>query len=330
MSKAFKPFNNSAGSSSERTSNLRRETMYQAVVKSQKDYQRLRGYQDWNREFSLKLCEPGFVDANSKPVSQLNQVGSYRTYLDLAIGKRLINPVVNGEEALNMQSNMGAFYRIDVLPNLVVSTTQANNGAAPMPVVAGTFIGPNNTATDLSNNLVTGYGGGSPLNAANASGTAIGGIGRISWPNSSQGDLPTDYNQFVARGPNSGNVYDNYPGYVADPYSVLTDPCVGDSTSGKVRKINPNLSVDARWLDSYWRASSGQPLTGFSFPTKVTFGTQNTLYDNSNAAIPNWMVAPMTSISDANNIGIPYYDPAAFEGASTKYCGDPVVTSQSR
>ena len=149
MSKAFKPFNNSAGTSSERTSNLRREVMYTAVTKSQAA-NKLNQYQSTNRNFRLTSCS----DTNGNNVSTMVSAADYKTYMDLAIGKRVVNPVLNGVEAYSLDGRMGAFYRLNVGKGAVIATTDASNGSAPLPDVAG-------------------------------------GSGMIAWPNSSQGDVPT-------------------------------------------------------------------------------------------------------------------------------------------
>ena len=52
----------------------------------------------------------------------------------------------------------------------------------------------------------------------------------------------------------------------------------------------------ARWLESYWGATGGQPLTGFSFPSQVVFGTQDTQYQDT---IGSYKVAPMTQIKSS-------------------------------
>ena len=83
MSKAFKSFNNSSGTSGERTSNLRRTAMYTAVTKSQNAHQ-LRQYQCSNRNFRLTSC----TDSNGNNGSTLVSAADYKTYMDLAIGKK--------------------------------------------------------------------------------------------------------------------------------------------------------------------------------------------------------------------------------------------------
>lgn len=297
MSKAFKPFNKSAGSSSDRTASLRRSTMYQAVVNSQ-NMNQLNNYQFTNRNFSVKPCQ-SVQTSSGQPYSELNQVSSYKTYMDLAIGKRLVNPVLNGQEALSLEGNMGAFYRLNVVANDSISTAQANNGQAPLPIVPGSYV--KATVVDGSMN-----------------GLPIGGVGRISWPNASQDQVPVDYNQFVIGNGNSQSVYDNYPGYVIDPYNKLTNSCSEDDNSTGLLVNNiENIVVDARWLESYWGATGGQPLTGFSFPSQVVFGTQDTQYQDT---IGSYKVAPMTQINQANTIALPEYDSAAFQNASIRNC----------
>ena len=288
MSKAFKPFNKAAGSSSDRTSNLRRETMYQAVVNSQ-NMNQLNDYQFTNRNFSVKPCE-GVNTASGQPYSELNQVSSYKTYMDLAIGKRIVNPIINGSEALSMDGNMGAFYRLNVQGNDTISTIQGNNGCPPLPAIEGSI----------------------PYNSTDCSG-----VGRIAWPNSAQADTPSDEGQYVAVNAQEYGVFDNYPGYLVDPYSKLSNPCLINNQYGKDRKINENISVDARWLESYWSATGGQPLSGFSFPTSVIFGTQETLYDDS---VQSYKVAPMSEISQFNGIYYQSYNEDAFANAGSKNC----------
>ena len=90
------------------------------------------------------------------------------------------------------------------------------------------------------------------------------GNGKIAWPNISQSDAPTGIDQYTDS--------DNYKGYVLDPYNKLSEKCTINTTARNTKVIPSNLNIDARWLDSYWQATSGQPLAGFSFPAKVNFG----------------------------------------------------------
>lgn len=262
MSKSFKLFNNYSGTSSERTSKLKRSVMYTAVTRSQ-NANELDKYQATNRDFRLTSC-------TDNSGSTLVSARDYKTYMDLAIGKRLINPVLNGDEAYSLDSRFGSFYRLDVSPGIVFATTNALNGIAPLPVLDSE--------------------------------------GMIAWPNSSQGDTPTGTDQYTA------SASDNYKGYVLDPYNKLSVNCVSETTDKYNITINPELNIHARWLYSYWQATSGQPLSGFTFPSKVNFGTQQTSYTNT--IVIN--AAPMTKVVDKPTVSDTY---GAFDGAQNRYCG---------
>ena len=242
--------------------------MYACVTKSQAANQ-LDEYQSSNRNFRLTSCS----DINGNKSSTLVSAADYKTYMDLAIGKRVANPVLDGAEAYSLDGRMGAFYRLNVEPGVVISTLDASNGSAPLPDVSG-------------------------------------GDGMIDWPNSSQIDALNGNNQYIA----SAN--DNYKGYVLDPYNKRTYKCTNDMTSRKTIAISPIVDIDARWLNSYWQATWGQPLSGFSFPTKINFEYQETNYENDIVI----KAAPMTkdinvdSISTSSNQG-------AFDNTQARYCG---------
>lgn len=268
MSKAFKQFNNSSGTSSDRTSNLKRAVMYSCVTKSQAANQ-LNQYQSSNRNFRLTSCS----DINGNKVSTLVSTADYKTYMDLAIGKRVANPILDGAEAYSLDGRMGAFYRLNIQPGVVISTLDASNGSAPLPDVSG-------------------------------------GDGMMDWPNTSQVDSPSGILQYTA------SASDNYKGYVLDPYSRRTESCINDATARKTTAISPMVDIDARWLNSYWQATGGQPLSGFSFPTKVNFGYQETNYDNDLIikAAPMTKAVNVDSISTSSNQG-------AFDNTQARYCG---------
>ena len=261
MSKAFKSLNNYSGTSSERTTNMKRSVMYTAVTRSQHANE-LDKYQATNRDFRLTSCA-------GNNGSTLVSARDYKTYMDIAIGKRLINPVLNGDEAYSLDSRFGSFYRLNVSPGIVIATNNSVNGGAPLPDTA--------------------YGN-----------------GKIAWPNSSQGDVPTGIEQYIDS--------DNYKGYVLDPYNMFSESCTLDNNTRKTKLITPNINIDARWLNSYWQATSGQPLSGFSFPAKVNFGNQETNYNNR--IVVN--AAPMTKA--VNNVSVENKD-GAFHGANKRYCG---------
>ena len=165
MSKAFKPFNKSSGTSSERTNNLRRKAMYSAITSSQRKGE-LEQYQETNRNFTVKKCtSPNF--------STLNQVRSYKTYMDLSIGKNIVNPLLNGQEGYTMDGRIGSFYKATVSDSNTIYTSPSAGGSPPLP--------------DISN-----------------------GNGKIAWSNDSQGDTPTGSDQYDNSDNYPGYVVDPY------------------------------------------------------------------------------------------------------------------------
>ena len=59
------------------------------------------------------------------------------------------------------------------------------------------------------------------------------------------------------------------------------------------------------FLDSCKTGGLPTPLTGFSFPTKVVFGAQNTKYNDN---VSSYRTAPMTKINDSNGINKQNYE----------------------
>lgn len=242
--------------------------MYSCVTKSQAANQ-LNQYQSSNRNFRLTSCS----DINGNNGSTLVSAADYKTYMDLAIGKRVANPILDGAEAYSLDGRMGAFYRLNIQPGAVISTLDASNGSAPLPDVSG-------------------------------------GDGMMAWPNNSQVDSPSGILQYTA------DVEDNYKGYVLDPYNRRNENCTNDATARKTTVISPLLNIDARWLNSYWQATRGQPLSGFSFPTKINFGYQETNYNNDIVikAAPMTKAVNVDSLSTSSNYG-------AFDNTKARYCG---------
>lgn len=170
MSKAFKPFNNSSGTSSERTNNLRRKAMYSAITSSQRKGE-LEQYQETNRNFTVKKC---ISSSSTAPLCRLNQVRSYKTYMDLSIGKKLVNPLLNGQEGYTMDGRIGSFYQATVSDSNTISTSSpAAVGPPPLPDIPS-------------------------------------GNGKIAWPNDSQGDTPTGSDQYNTSDNYPGYVVDPY------------------------------------------------------------------------------------------------------------------------
>lgn len=242
--------------------------MYSCVTKSQTANQ-LDEYQSTNRNFRLTSCS----DTDGNNVSTLVSAADYKTYMDLAVGKRVANPILDGAEAYSLDGKMGAFYKLNVQPGVVISTLDASNGSAPFPDVSG-------------------------------------GNGMMDWPNNSQIDAKSGIDQYIA----SAN--DNYKGYVLDPYNRRTKKCSSNLVYHKTIDISPILDIDGRWLSSYWKARSAQPLSGFSFPTKVHFGYQQTNYNNDLVvkAAPMTKAVNVSTVSTSSNQG-------AFDNIQALYCG---------
>ena len=266
MSKAFKPFNNSSGTSSERTNNLRRKAMYSAITSSQRKGE-LEQYQETNRNFTVKKCNSS-SSSSTAPLCRLNQVRSYKTYMDLSIGKNIVNPLLNGQEGYTMDGRIGSFYNATVSDSNTISIYKSTV-VPPVPDVSG-------------------------------------GMGRIAWPNDSQGDTPTGSDQYD----NSNN----YPGYVVDPYNTFSRHC--DTETYTLKNDVRVVKLYGRWLESYWQATGGQYTNGLSFPNTVTFGTQPT---NTKPPIV-YKAAPMMKVS---NDAHPSQD--VFDDGENKYCPSPTA-----
>jgi hypothetical protein len=75
----------------------------------------------------------------------------------------------------------------------------------------------------------------------------------------------------------------SYPGFIIDPSNkIFWRSCYNNDT----RLIPPIFNtgkLDYKWANSYWKAVSGQPLHGMSFPEKINLFNQETNVNTLNA-----------------------------------------------
>jgi hypothetical protein len=284
MSKAFKPFNNSSGTSSERTNNLRRKAMYSAITSSQRKGE-LDKYQETNRNFTVKKC----TSSTTPNISRLNQVRSYKTYMDLSIGKKLVNPLLNGQEGYTMDGRIGSFYQATVSDSNTISISPVIGAVTP-------------TYKPKLPDVVTGNG-------------------KIAWPNDSQGDIPTGSDQY-----NNSN---NYPGYVVDPYNTFSRHCDVETyklrNDVRVVKLYGRW-LESYWQATGGQYTNGLSFPStVTFGTQPT----NTKPVIVKKAAPMMRVHDSANASAESALAIAESDLAnmsPFAGGENKYC-PPAVTS---
>jgi hypothetical protein len=67
-----------------------------------------------------------------------------------------------------------------------------------------------------------------------------------------------------------------YPGFIIDPSNKIFWQSCSDNDTKLIAPIFNTGKVDYKWTNSYWKAVSGQPLHGMSFPEKINLFNQET------------------------------------------------------
>ena len=100
MSRAFKTIDNQFTTSSDYTEALRRKTMYKSIMKKAQSMEGAASIAEYNNDINIEWC-------NETPTTKgkLKSTINYETLLDIAKGKRLANPVLNG----NISSKFNIF-----------------------------------------------------------------------------------------------------------------------------------------------------------------------------------------------------------------------------
>jgi len=100
MSRAFKTIDNQFTTSSDYTEALRRKTMYKSIMKKAQSMEGAASIAEYNNDINIEWC-----DETSPTKGKLKSTINYETLLDIAKGKRLANPVLNG----NISSKFNIF-----------------------------------------------------------------------------------------------------------------------------------------------------------------------------------------------------------------------------
>lgn len=74
-----------------------------------------------------------------------------------------------------------------------------------------------------------------------------------------------------------------YPGFIIDPKNqIFWNQCYDNDTQ-LIAPIANTGKLDYKWTNAYWKAVSGQPLHGLSFPQKICITDQRTNLNTVNA-----------------------------------------------
>lgn len=74
-----------------------------------------------------------------------------------------------------------------------------------------------------------------------------------------------------------------YPGFIIDPNNTIFWQSCNENKTKLIAPISNTGKIDYKWTNGYWKAVSGQPLQGMSFPQRVILTKQETNLDTENA-----------------------------------------------
>ena len=250
MSRAFKSIDNQISSGSDYTRSIRNKTLYLSIERKAKTKKGAESVAKYDSDYNIMWCSDGYGNPTPTGITtaKLKSASSYEAYMNIARGKRIANPVLNGATASKFNIFTGNFAMVH--PNipypLLVPTKWDINTDSLRPL---TIITPPPTIT-------------STVNASQ--------VNTIPFPNSGQTDgaLDVSWNEI------------NYPGWFFDPYSVLSNyTCIKSEAPNLGKKLVNQVEIIYRWSPAYWRSVAGQSLSGIDFPESVTFAAQPTHSD---------------------------------------------------
>ena len=245
MSRAFKSIDNQITSGSDYTRSIRNKAIYLSIErKVRKSEKAAESVSKYDSDYNIMWCAGGNGIPNSDigfTTAKLKSASSYEAYMNIARGKRIANPVLNGATASKFNIFTGNFAMVHPqTPNPLLVPTKWNphtKTICPIPIISSP------PAIDASQ--------------ANT----------IPFPNMGQTSMALDL---------SWNE-NNYPGWFFDPYSVLSNyACIKSQAPNLGRKLVNQVEIIYRWSPAYWRSVAGQSLSGVAFPESVTFGPQPT------------------------------------------------------
>lgn len=115
--------------------------------------------------------------------------------------------------------------------------------------------------------------------------SGIASINDLSWNGTTVLEGSNNIMQFPPPSQKSTDEWNNnaYPGFVIDPDNkIFWQQCFANNNK-VIAPIANTGKTDYKWTNAYWKAVSGQPLYGMSFPTKFCISEQRTDLDTANA-----------------------------------------------
>ena len=253
MSRAFKSIDNQINSGSDYTKSIRNKALYLSIERKVKTEEGANSVSKYDSDYSITWCKGGsgapVLSWTTAGTAKLKSASSYAAYMNIARGKRLANPVLNGATASKFNIFTGNFAMVHPLhpyPLLVPSHWNTTNNT--LQPTQSTIINPPPAVTGVPTQVNT-----------------------IPFPNSGQLNGPVDvsWNEI------------NYPGWFFDPYGVLSNyTCIKGNAPTLGTKLVNQVEIIYRWSPAYWRSVAGQSMSGAAFPESVTFNKQPTENDN--------------------------------------------------
>ena len=275
MSRAFKSIDNQITSGSDYTRSIRNKTIYlgieRKVTTSEKTAESVSKY---DSDYKIMWCGDGngIPLDNGFTTAKLKSASSYEAYMNIARGKRIANPVLNGATASKFNIFTGNFAMV--------------HPQTPYPLIVPTKWNPT-TKTICPIPIVTSPPSGVDASQANT----------IPFPNTGQTNMALDL---------SWNE-NNYPGWFFDPYGVLSNyACIKSQAPNLGKKLVSQVEIIYRWSPAYWRSVAGQSLSGAAFPESVTFDLQPT--ENNELTQRYGPVASLVSQENTNEISAVEHD----------------------
>lgn len=117
--------------------------------------------------------------------------------------------------------------------------------------------------------------------------SGIASIQDLSWNTTDKTIKKGDYNIFQFPPPSQPDTKDwnthAYPGFIIDPSNKILWQSCNENHTKLIAPITNTAKLDYKWTNGYWKAVSGQPLHGMSFPEKIHLSQQETNVNTLNA-----------------------------------------------
>ena len=261
MSRAFKTLDKQITGSGDHTSAIKRKTLFRTMREKLKTEKGAANIRKYDNVYNVSWCsaDAGTIGTPVFPTGELISSHSYEAYLDIAKGKRLTNPVLNGSSAAKFNIYTGNFAQITPRTDYpIVIPTEWKEVKSGTGSTAWQYYGDRLVPYPRYEQAYSSAGARTDFENAVS-------VNSIPFPNTSQVGSVTDASWNVT----------NYPGWLADPYGIFfNSSCDTNQAPTLGKRLVNEVVIDWRWTSAYWRSVSGQTMSGFSFPTKVTFDYQ--------------------------------------------------------